>query len=64
MDRKQPRKDDPDDLSHFQSEAVKATLYVVRQLRLAFEAAASSKWMTWWVLAGPVVWAAKSLLLP
>lgn len=59
MDRK-PRKDNDDEFGHFKSETLKFVLYLVRELRFAFEAAAASKWVTWWtcsaVLVGSAPW--------
>jgi hypothetical protein len=67
MDQK-PRKDGHDDFGHFKSEPMKFVLYLVRELRFAFEAAAASKWVTWWtcsaVLVGSASWVTKSLFLP
>ena len=67
MDRKPP-KDDHDAFGHFKSEPMKFVLYLVRELRFAFEAAAASKWVTWWtcsaVVVGSASWVTKSLFLP
>ena len=67
MDR-QPRKDGHDDFGQFKSEPLKFVLYLVRELRFAFEAAAASKWVTWWtcsaVAVGSASWVTKSLFFP
>ena len=67
MDQK-PRKNGHDDFGHFKSEPMKFVLYLVRELRFAFEAAAASKWVTWWtcsaVVVGSASWVTKSLFLP
>jgi hypothetical protein len=63
MNRK-PRKDDDDNFGKFKNENLKFLLCLVRELRFAFEAAAASRWLTWWicvVLLGSVSWATKSL---
>ena len=66
--KRKNRKDDHDDFGHFKNEILKFLLFLVRELRLAFEAAAASKWVTWWtcsaVLVGSTSWVAKGLFQP
>lgn len=52
------------DLPHFKSERLRFLLCVIREVRLAFEAAAESKWITYWscstVLGGSALWVIKT----
>lgn len=58
--------DDPNGFGHFNNEFLKFLLYLVREIRLAFEAAAASKWVTLWVcsmvLGVPASWLIKTYL--
>lgn len=66
MDR-EPRKDEDDDFGRLKSESLKFVLYLVRELRIAFQAAAASRWITWWIcstaLVGSASWATKNLFV-
>lgn len=57
-----PYKTDPYD--GFTDERLRFWLCVIREGRLAFEAAAASKWITYWtcstVLGGSALWAIKT----
>lgn len=48
--------DDPTGFGHFDNELLKFVLCLVREARLAFEAAAASRWVAWgsvlWLLGG------------
>lgn len=67
MDRK-PRKDDYENFGHFKNEMLKFLLCLVRELRLAFEAATASKWVTLWACSAVLVesasWATRLVFLP
>ena len=66
MDRK-PHRPADDQFGSFKSEKLRFVLHVLLQLRLAFEAAANSKWITWLVCSstflGWSAWKAQNLLL-
>lgn len=54
----------PNDFGHFKNERLRFCLCLIREVRLAFEAAAASKWITYWtcsmVLGGSALWAIKT----
>lgn len=54
------------DFGHFKNEYLRFLLCLLRELRFAFEAAASSKWITYWtfflVLGGSASWVIKTNL--
>jgi hypothetical protein len=54
MQRPKKPDDDNDGFGHFDSEILKFLLYLVREVRFAFEAAAASKWLTWWTVSAVV----------
>lgn len=41
--------DNDDDFVHIKSERLRFFLYAIREGRRMVEAAAASKWMTWWI---------------
>lgn len=49
MVRRRPD-DDPTGVGHFENESLKFLLCLAREIRLAFEAAVASKWVTWWLI--------------
>ena len=50
----------PNDFGPIKNENLLYRLYVIREVRFAFQAAATSKWMTWWIykliLGGTASW--------
>ena len=54
------------DFDHFKNEYLRFFLCLLREVRFAFEATASSKWITYWtfslVLGGSVSWVMKTYL--
>lgn len=60
MANRQP--DLPNDFGHFKNERLRFWLCVIREVRLAFEAAAASKWITYWICSTVLggLWAIKT----
>lgn len=54
----------PNDFRHFKNEYLLFFLYAIREIRRMFEAAASSRWITYWtvsmVLGGSAPWLLKT----
>lgn len=58
--------EDRNEFADVQSDRLKFVLYLVREMRRAFEAAAASRWVTWWtcsvVAGGSASWLIKTHL--
>ena len=56
--------DSTNDFGHFKNEYLRFLLCLLREVRFAFEAAACSKWLTYWtfflVLGGSASWVIKT----
>lgn len=52
MARRQREDEDLGCFAELKSDRLKFVLYLVREARLAFEAAAASRWVTWCVVVG------------
>lgn len=66
MARRRREDEDMGCFAEVKSDRLKFVLYLVREARLAFEAAAASRWVTWWtcsvVVGGSASWLIKTHL--